>query len=79
MSRKTNINITFRELRLEVFDVRERNENCIYLMTFLLQLKEFSLQLLHRKLQFTACDFFALDFTLLHSVSAPQNDSSLLY
>ncbi|XP_033607592.1 putative gustatory receptor 28b [Cryptotermes secundus] len=32
------------------------------------ELKEFSLQLLHRKLQFTACDFFPLDFTLLHSM-----------
>jgi hypothetical protein len=37
--------------------------------SFLLQLKEFPLQLLlHRKLQSTACDSFSLDFTLLHSV-----------
>jgi hypothetical protein len=32
------------------------------------QLQLFSLQLLHRKVQFTACGFFPLDFTLLHSV-----------
>jgi hypothetical protein len=32
------------------------------------QLQEFSLQLLHRKVQFTACGFFPLDFTLLYSV-----------
>jgi len=40
------------------------------MMTFsiLLQLKEFSLQLLRPKLQSTACDSLSLDFTLPHSV-----------
>ncbi|XP_021930648.1 putative gustatory receptor 28a isoform X1 [Zootermopsis nevadensis] len=32
------------------------------------ELKIFSLKLLHRKVQFTACGFFPLDFTLLHSL-----------
>jgi hypothetical protein len=32
------------------------------------QLELLSLQLLHRKVQFTACGFFPLDFTLLYSV-----------
>ncbi|XP_021942396.1 uncharacterized protein LOC110841299 [Zootermopsis nevadensis] len=31
------------------------------------ELELFSLQLLHRKVQFTACGFFPLDFTLLYS------------
>ncbi|KAJ9578955.1 hypothetical protein L9F63_024939, partial [Diploptera punctata] len=31
-------------------------------------LELFSLQLLHRKVQFTACGFFPLDFTLLYSI-----------
>ncbi|KAJ9599133.1 hypothetical protein L9F63_010401 [Diploptera punctata] len=31
-------------------------------------LQLFSLQLLHRKVQFTACGFFPLDFTLLYSI-----------
>jgi hypothetical protein len=40
------------------------------MMTFsiLLQLKEFSKQLLHPKLQSTACESFSLDFTLSHTV-----------
>ncbi|KAJ9599140.1 hypothetical protein L9F63_010408, partial [Diploptera punctata] len=32
------------------------------------ELQLFSLQLLHRKVQFTACGFFPLDFTLLYSI-----------
>ncbi|KAJ9583546.1 hypothetical protein L9F63_022109, partial [Diploptera punctata] len=32
------------------------------------QLELFSLQLLHQKIQFTACGFFPLDFTLLYSI-----------
>ncbi|XP_069698463.1 putative gustatory receptor 28a [Periplaneta americana] len=32
------------------------------------ELRLFSLQLLHRKVQFTACGFFPLDFTLLYSI-----------
>ncbi|XP_069677240.1 putative gustatory receptor 28a [Periplaneta americana] len=32
------------------------------------ELNSFSLQLLHRKVQFTACGFFPLDFTLLYSI-----------
>ncbi|KAJ9599108.1 hypothetical protein L9F63_010376 [Diploptera punctata] len=32
------------------------------------ELELFSLQLLHRKVQFTACGFFPLDFTLLYSI-----------
>ncbi|KAJ9599119.1 hypothetical protein L9F63_010387, partial [Diploptera punctata] len=32
------------------------------------ELELFSLQLLHQKVQFTACGFFPLDFTLLYSV-----------
>nr|CAD7580834.1 unnamed protein product [Timema californicum] len=28
----------------------------------------FSMQLLHRKVRFTACGFFPLDYTLLYSV-----------
>ncbi|PSN53944.1 hypothetical protein C0J52_12521 [Blattella germanica] len=32
------------------------------------ELQLFSLQLLHRKINFTACGFFPLDFTLLYSV-----------
>ena len=35
---------------------------------FVFQLRLFSLQLLHRKVKFTACGFFPLDFTLLYSV-----------
>jgi len=35
----------------------------------LLQLKQFSLQLLHRKIRFTANEYFALDNTFFHSVS----------
>ncbi|KAJ9600499.1 hypothetical protein L9F63_009269 [Diploptera punctata] len=31
-------------------------------------MQQFSLQLLHRKVQFTACGFFPLDFTLLYSI-----------
>nr|CAD7573886.1 unnamed protein product [Timema californicum] len=34
------------------------------------KLKLFSLQLLHSKIQFTACGFFTLDYTLLHSIVA---------
>lgn len=34
----------------------------------LLQLKQFSLQLLHRKIQFTANGYFALNNSFLHSV-----------
>ncbi|XP_011875520.1 PREDICTED: putative gustatory receptor 2a, partial [Vollenhovia emeryi] len=34
----------------------------------LLQLKQFSLQLLHRKLAFTANGYFALDNSFLHSL-----------
>ncbi|KAJ9583550.1 hypothetical protein L9F63_022113, partial [Diploptera punctata] len=32
------------------------------------ELELFSMQLLHQKVQFTACGFFPLDFTLLHSI-----------
>jgi hypothetical protein len=46
--------------------------DCVHLyemiFSILLQLKEFSLQLLRPKLQSTACDSFSLDFTLPHSV-----------
>lgn len=45
---------------------------CIFVITTfivdLLQLKQFSLQLLHRKIQFTANGYFTLDNTLFHSV-----------
>ncbi|KAJ9591906.1 hypothetical protein L9F63_001508 [Diploptera punctata] len=59
------------------FTSQEANRSGVYVHNILREttqastkreLKEFSLQLLHRKLQFTACDFFALDFTLLHSM-----------
>jgi len=39
----------------------------VYLCVFQLQL--FSLQLFHRKVQFTACGFFQLDSTLLYAVN----------
>lgn len=41
----------------------------------LFQLRIFSFQLLHRKVQFTACGFFPLDFTLLYSVRTSYNFS----
>nr|CAD7411703.1 unnamed protein product [Timema cristinae] len=34
------------------------------------ELKIFSQQILHRKIRFTACGFFVLDFTLLHTIIA---------
>jgi hypothetical protein len=40
----------------------------IILYYIMFQLQMLSLQLLHRKVQFTACGFFPLDFTLLYSV-----------
>ncbi|XP_069696818.1 putative gustatory receptor 28a [Periplaneta americana] len=33
------------------------------------ELNVFSLQLIHRKVQFTACGCFPLDFSLLHSIA----------
>jgi len=35
---------------------------------FVTQLRDFSIQLLHMKLRFTACGFFPLDYTQLHAV-----------
>ena len=43
----------------------------VFIITFIinmLQLKKFSLQLLHRKIQFTANRYFTLDNTFLYSV-----------
>jgi len=41
------------------------------------QLQLFSLQLFHRKVQFTACGFFQLDSTLLYAVNNATDVSAL--
>ncbi|KYN09752.1 Putative gustatory receptor 28b [Trachymyrmex cornetzi] len=42
--------------------------NCAIRKETKAELKEFSLQLLHREIQFTANGYFTLDNTFLHSV-----------
>ncbi|KAK0182850.1 hypothetical protein PV327_000942 [Microctonus hyperodae] len=45
-----------------VMDAHQNNQQMIS------QLKQFSLELLHRKIQITAYNFIPLDSTLLHSI-----------
>lgn len=44
-----------------------------FLFSFFFQLKQFAIELLHRKINFTVCGFFPLDRTLVHSVSRARS------
>ncbi|XP_023709129.2 putative gustatory receptor 28b [Cryptotermes secundus] len=59
------------------FTSKEMNRTAVVVHRFLCktndlvlreELQEFSLQLLHRKVKFTACGFFPLDYTLFYSI-----------
>lgn len=62
-SRHDVIEVSRQQMQINIFF----ENSCEIVKVF--QLKQFAIELLHRKIDFTACGLFSLDRTLLHSVS----------